>query len=51
MKSELQKKQTPPSRPDPGLGGVVSMLLAWVMDRMVVDVIMGYRHFQKSMIE
>ena len=33
------------------LCGVVSMLLAWIIDRMVVDVIMGYRHFKKSMIE
>ena len=27
------------------------LLLAWIIDRMVVDVIMGYRHFKKSMIE
>ena len=33
------------------LCGVASMLLAWIMDRMEVDVIMGYRHFKKSMIE
>ena len=33
------------------LCGVTSMLLAWIIDRMVVDVIMGYRHFKKSMIE
>ena len=33
------------------LCGVASMLLAWIIDRMVVDVIMGYRHFKKSMIE
>lgn len=33
------------------LCGAVSILLAWIIDRMVVDVIMGYRHFQKSMIE
>ena len=33
------------------LCGVASMLLAWIIDRMMVDVIMGYRHFKKSMIE
>ncbi len=33
------------------LCGAVSILLAWIIDRMVVDVIMGYRHFKKSMIE
>lgn len=33
------------------LCGVTSMLLAWIIDRMMVDVIMGYRHFKKSMIE
>ena len=33
------------------LCGVASMLLAWIIDRMVVDVIMGYRHFKKSIIE
>ena len=33
------------------LCGVVSMLLAWIIDRMVVDVIMGYRHFKICMIE
>ena len=33
------------------LCGVASMLLAWIIDRMVVDVIMGYRQFKKSTIE